>query len=255
MTSETDARLTEIGEHDATGVWPRVEVVDASERPRSFTLDECADLPIEQCQPVRDIPHYAGQRHTPGSYWSSTTNGHVAYESNLERCWLTMLDFHRDVVDIASQPLRIVGPVGEEWIDHVPDFFVRLRTGAGCVVDVTHPVRADVVRIVDQAALTDRCVTRAGWDYWRLFEPDEQRWQNISWLSGYRRSLGIDASLADRVLTLAQRPVRIDELATFASHPAVVRPVAFHLMWHHRLQFDIDQPLRDTTLVVAAQED
>ena len=63
-------------------------------------------------RPVRGFSWYAGMRHYPGWWWSSTRGDLVGYESLLERDRLMLADFDRDVVAIASQPFGITGQVG-----------------------------------------------------------------------------------------------------------------------------------------------
>lgn len=46
--------------------------------------------------PWRTIRSHRGQRHFPGLYWSSTTGGHVVYESRLELARLLLADADRE---------------------------------------------------------------------------------------------------------------------------------------------------------------
>lgn len=54
--------------------------------------------------PWRDFRWRHGQSHYSGLYWSSTTGGHVAYESRLELARLLLADFDPQVGWILSQP-------------------------------------------------------------------------------------------------------------------------------------------------------
>jgi hypothetical protein len=70
-------------------------------------------------------------------WWSSTTSGHVGFESWLERDHVMLMDFDPSVTGIASQPFWL------HWQDgggrprrHAPDFFARRADGRGVVVDV-----------------------------------------------------------------------------------------------------------------------
>jgi hypothetical protein len=49
-----------------------------------------------------------------GSWWSSTTCSHVGFESLLERDFLMLADYDRDVVGIASQPFAVLWPKGTD---------------------------------------------------------------------------------------------------------------------------------------------
>lgn len=48
-------------------------------------LINSAEVRFELGKPVRSFSHRKRQRHFPGLWWSSTTGGHVGYESWLER--------------------------------------------------------------------------------------------------------------------------------------------------------------------------
>jgi hypothetical protein len=102
----------EVGYLDADGAEHRVEL--ASAWPVLF----------EDCRPARPFPHYKGQKHFPGLWWSATMAGHVGYESWLERDHLMWLDWDLLVVGIAAQPfwLSWTGAAGKD-VAHAPEFF------------------------------------------------------------------------------------------------------------------------------------
>ena len=69
-----------------------------------------ADLPLDllrRCEPVRSPGVYRRQRHMPGRWFSTTAGGFLEYESLLERDWMLLLDFDREVEWICEQPLRL----------------------------------------------------------------------------------------------------------------------------------------------------
>jgi hypothetical protein len=99
-------------------------------------LTACAGERFEEAAPVRSFRWAKGAAHFPGLWWSSTTSGHVGFESWLERD-LVLMDFDPAVTGIASQPFWL------HWQDgdgrprrHAPDFFARRAGGGGVVVDV-----------------------------------------------------------------------------------------------------------------------
>lgn len=218
-------------------------------------LEQANSLPLDELGQWRKIPSHANQTHAPGRYWSATTGTLLNYESHLELMWLTVLDFEPSIVQIVPQPMYLYGPVGARFIQHTPDFFVRFDDGRRCLIDVTHPTRADKDRIVAQVAATKECCERIGWEYRQLLDYPKQRWQNLSWLAAYRRATGIQTHLCERIVPLARKPVRIDDLTSFIDHPYLARPALFHLCWNSRVVFDLDQPLRDHTLVIATFPD
>lgn len=228
---------------------PRFEYVTPNGSARVVHLEAARSVPFEMGAPARAIPSRPGQRHTPGWYSFTTTGVSIAYESDLERRWLTMLDFDPEVVAVLSQPFRILGPVIDGWLDHVPDFFARLSDGSGCVVDVKHPSRVNDQRVVRQRELTETVCNEAGFSYRFVSELSPQRWANVSWLSGYRRQSFVGVELVERVCQLAQRPIRLVDLCALCDEEGIMRAVVFHLCWRQQLVFDLDRPLRDDTLI------
>ncbi|WAH96285.1 hypothetical protein [Arthrobacter sp. MMS18-M83] len=59
-------------------------------------------LRLECSRPVRSFYSWPGKRNYEGSWWSSTMCSHVGFESLLERDFLMLADYDRDVVGIAS---------------------------------------------------------------------------------------------------------------------------------------------------------
>jgi hypothetical protein len=59
---------------------------------------------FELAAPARAWRSRRGQRHLPGRWWSATDDGHVGYESWLERDHVTLLIFEPTVLGSVSQP-------------------------------------------------------------------------------------------------------------------------------------------------------
>jgi hypothetical protein len=58
---------------------------------------------LRRCEPVRCPGVYQRQRHMPGRWFSTTTGGFLEYESLLERDWMLLMDFDREVrVDLRA---------------------------------------------------------------------------------------------------------------------------------------------------------
>ncbi|MFD7183872.1 TnsA-like heteromeric transposase endonuclease subunit [Streptomyces sp. NPDC056637] len=125
---------------DTTGAEVReidLDYVSPAGVPESGDLQDLWVVPFEVVQPTRRFPAFRGQGNWCGWYWSATCDGHVGFESWLERDHLMLLDFDPLVTGIASQPFRLSwqGPVGKR-LRHTPDFFARLADGTGVVIDV-----------------------------------------------------------------------------------------------------------------------
>lgn len=231
-----------------------VTFIDAAGRTQVCSIEEAGAVPFETTKPVRRIPSYRHQKHMPGHYFSATTGSHIAYESHLERQWLTMFDFEADVTALAGQPMALEGGVSGSFINHVPDLFVRFWDGRGLVVDVKNPVHVDDDKVIQLGALTRECCRQAGLDYRLVGAVDPQRWANVKWLAGYQRTPALGMDQVSDILDRAQEPTPLRDLVATFDHPALGRVVVFHLMWKRQLRFDLDRPLRDATLLSAAPE-
>lgn len=205
---------------------------------------------FEQCRPAREIPSYAGQRHTPGRYWCATADDLLGYESHLEALWLRLLDFDPAITAIATQPFEISGRDTDGTWNHVPDIYTRRADGHVEVIDVKNPLQLGKPSVVRQAERTRIMCEALGWGYRMVGEPPTQISANIGWLAGYRRPLGPAAArLVPSILAAAALPITIGALAQTQDIPELARPVIFHLLWHHRLVCDLERPLRERTLL------
>lgn len=74
-------------------------------------------------QPVRRLRN-SGSAIT-GYFASQKLNRLVQYESSLERDYIFLLEYDKDVFEFTEQPLTIKYLIGEEKHQYTPDFFVR----------------------------------------------------------------------------------------------------------------------------------
>jgi len=218
---------------------------------RCVSLAEAQGLPFECFRPVRRFAARKGQRHLSGLWWSSTTGGHVGFESWLERDHLMLLDFDPLVAGISSQPfwLRWAGEDGKA-VSHAPDYFARRRDGSGVVVDCRPTERrgpADVAKF----DATARACALAGWEYRLAGAADPVVAANVRWLAGYRhpRHYRGEPAAGLRRVFAAGAPLMAG--AEAAGDPVAVLPVLFHLLWRHELTADLLVPLGPLTLVSA----
>lgn len=205
---------------------------------------------FERCRPAREIPSYAGQRHTPGRYWCATADDLLGYESYLEARWLRLVDFDPAIAAIATQPFEVSGKDADGVWRHVPDIYTRRADGHVEVVDVKNPLQLNKPRVVRQAERTRAVCEALGWGYRMVGEPPTQLSANVGWLAGFRRPLGPAATrLVPSILAAATRSSTIGALAQTQDVPELARPAIYHLLWHHRLACDLKRPLRERTLI------
>ncbi|MER7455635.1 TnsA-like heteromeric transposase endonuclease subunit [Micromonospora sp. NPDC126480] len=233
---------------------PTITYRDQGGVERTISIAEAANVPFETCQPIRRIPRYENSRHTPGRYWSATTRTLIGYESYLESKWMTLLDFDSEVAAFTGQPFRIEGrDPGDVW-SHTPDIFSRKVDGSVQLIDVKNPHRLDDSDVLLQARRTTALCQGLGWEYQLVGDMEPQRWENIYWLSAFRRPLQASAELIPALLARASKPISIRSLLGQMPVPDVARPVMFHLCWRQSLVFDLDEPLRQTTLVHTSED-
>jgi len=197
--------------------------------------------------PWRTIRSRRGQRHFPGLHWSSTTGGHVVYESRLELARLLLADADREIVGIAAQPFL----VSDERRRHVPDFLFARGDGSVLIVNVKPADRLEDPRVAGALAWAEEVFASRGWQHEIWSAEDPHVLSNTRFLAGYRRAAHLDpavvataAELAVAGLTIAQAE---DVLVTAGiSEP---RPVLLHLVWSGALHADLTRPLSCDTLL------
>src|SRR5205823_12727407 len=97
---------------------------------------------LRGCEPVRRPGVYRQQRHMPGRWFSTTTGGFLECESLLERDWMLLLDFDREVEWICEQPLHLHYLKDGVPARHVPDLLVW-RCGTPELSDVKSAERVE----------------------------------------------------------------------------------------------------------------
>jgi hypothetical protein len=243
-----DAADAATAELDAAEVsWVTAEGV-----PQRLPLDEVAALPFEDGLPVRRFTARKGQRHLSGRWWCATTNGHVGFESWLERDHVMLLDFDPAVVGIAAQPFWLSWCDGSgSTVRHAPDYFARRGDGSAVVVDC-RPVerRGDGDRAKFEA--TRRVCARLGWEYRLVGGVEPILAGNIRWLAGYRHPRYEHRHVAGLLVEVFATPLGLMDGAAGVGDPIAVLPVLFHLLWRHLLAANLARPLSEMSVVAVA---
>ena len=242
-----------VGPVPVPGVVTVVHVAGHGDRRIVSSLGEAVDQRYEDAAPVRSIPAYRGQRSLPGWWWSSTTGGHVVFESWVERHHIMEFDRTPGVTGISGQPFALVWAEGTKRRSHVPDLFVRYGDGRAAVVDCRPVDRADE-EFYRVAGITAGVCERIGWEYLLTGEPEPVRAANLRWLAGYRRPYVRVGGIAEGLLAaaVAAGPRPLIDLAESVGDPVAVLPTLFHLLWASALIGDLARPLRDDTVVSGA---
>lgn len=178
-------------------------------------------------RPVRDVRSRAGQRNYSGLFWSATAQGHLRYESLLERDRLLLADFDRTVGWLACQPFWLRGPDGSAFRRHVPDLLLEHRDGSWTVVDVKAAwflEKPDVVAVLEW---TGRVCRSRGWRYEVWTGGNRTELGNVRFLSLARRSAFVDRTACVAVSAVARDGMTIGAIVRLALGDEVSRQAAF----------------------------
>lgn len=195
--------------------------------------------------PWRTIRSHRGQRHFPGLYWSSTTGGHVVYESRLELARLLLADADGEIVGIAAQPFL----VRDKERRHVPDFLLARADGSVLMVNVKPARRLDDPHVAAALAWAGKIFAARGWQHEIWSGADQYLLANLRFLAGYRRSAHLDPAAITAVASfdLADLTIAEAEAALAAAGVRQPRPVLLHLVWAGALRVDLTCPLTCNT--------
>jgi TnsA endonuclease N terminal len=209
---------------------------------------------LRRCEPVRQAGVYQCQRHMPGLWFSTTVGRLLEYESLLERDWMLLLDFDREVESICEQPLRLRYRKEGEPASHVPDLLVW-RDGTPELCDVKSEERVARPEFQAQVRATGLACAEAGFAYRVLSEPDPQLLMNVRWLAGFReRPPDPDGERARMLSAMAAGSCTVGELLAGARELALARPVLMNLLWSGEALIELAEPIREHSRVWARTE-
>jgi hypothetical protein len=196
-----------------------------------------------------------GQAHYSGWYWSSTTGGHVVYESRLELARLLLADFDPNVVAIAAQPFCVAASAGDRVRRHVPDFLLVGADGLVRVVNVKPAEQLAVAKVAEALEWAGKLFAGKGWQHEIWSGAGAVELANVRFLAGYRRADRVDTQAVSAVEELVTAPVSIgsvEESLSLRFPVDVRRPALLHLLWRGVLRAELDQPLSASTVLERA---
>lgn len=230
----------------------QLRLVDDSER--EIPLEAVRACDVTAATPWRTFRSHRSQRHYSGWYWSSTTGGHVIYESRLELARLLLADADRDVVAIAAQPFLLIEGTETKARRHVPDFFFQRLDGSCAVVNVKPADKVDDPKVAATLEWAGEAITAKGWaaEVWTGCDP--LLLNNVRFLAGYRRSWLFDPAQLHAAEAAILEGDTIDHLEARLRDSGVVepRPLILHLLWAGRLCAELTAPLDTNTAIAAA---
>lgn len=233
-----------------------VATVQVRQRDGSVGVEEVSSLTLgllDAAIPWRRFRSYRGQRHYSGSYWSTTMESLVGYESRLELANLLCEDFDPSTTWILSQPFLLAGADGSRKRRHVPDYLVERIGGRACVIDVKPAALLADPKIAAALTWSARMVESIGWEYVVRSEPEPVRLGNIKFLAGYRRAFQFIPVEVEAVRLAVREPMTIGQACRIGAgqiaEPEYARGIVLHLLWAGKLTTDLSVPLSSTTIV------
>jgi hypothetical protein len=207
--------------------------------------------------PFRRFSSYAGMRHYPGWWWSSTNRDLVGYESLLERDCVVEADFDPEVTRIVSQPFRLSSTRGLAGRHRVPDYLLLDCEGRCTVVDVKPARMLGDPKVAQSLSWTGQALADLGRKYRIWASTGPVRARNLRLVSHVGRHAAADDDTVSACLEAAKQPTTvgalIDVVAGGSGQPAsVVRSQVYRLLWIGRLQADLLRPLTGIAEVTGA---
>jgi hypothetical protein len=196
------------------------------------------------CHPMRDFSRRHGQGNKPVAYFSRTVGDLVACESQHERRFAILADWHEAVAHIAAQPFTIEFPPDHELDSHTPDFAVIGTSGAVVVVNVKWPSDAMNPDVVRRHEIVERLLATSGMQHvvWSGAPPVIT--ENLANFAAARVPDTMMRDAAPKLLAAYRPGIRVRTLleAVADVHHIPVSTglvVLRRLLWDHQLEVDM----------------
>ena len=204
------------------------------------------------CHPMRDFSRRHGQSNKPVAFFSRTVGDLVACESQHERRFAILADWHEDVVHIAAQPFTIDFPPGSDMDSHTPDFALVSAGGAVVIVDVKWPSDAVDPDVVRRLEVVRRLLGEAGMQHAVWAGTDRTITDNVANFAAARVPESMMRDLAPKLIAAHRSGIRVGELVQIAADthriPASTLLVLVRrLLWDHQFAIDMSVPLTAET--------
>jgi hypothetical protein len=206
--------------------------------------------------PVRNIPRYGAGRKNLGKFASVKTGRVAWYESLLEKDFMYLLDYDRDVSYWHEQPLRIRFSHGAKVHRYTPDLEVH-RAAQKQLIEVKpkHEVDSGEWDVLFRAASS--VCEQEGYEF--LVVTDEiirlqPRLENVKLLWKYARTPVLPQHqiiCSELFQSRKDQPVTLDDLIQIFTSKQIPTQTLYSLLFWGALEFDLMQPLdRDSRITM-----
>ena len=153
---------------------------------------------------------------------------------------------------MACSPLELAWLDPEDTVvTHAPHLMVRLQDGTGMLIDCSGSAGIPQ-RLVANAPRLAEAAQAAGWGYRIARPPEPVVAANVRWLSGYRHPRNGGSGRMEEVAACFDRPRPLIEGVRQLGDPIAVWPAVFHALWAGLLRVEMDRPLHERVVAVAA---
>ncbi|ROQ37060.1 hypothetical protein EDF46_2506 [Frondihabitans sp. PhB188] len=235
-----------------------VVVINTGLRRRNVPLDSLTERDLIDCYPVRRFQRNYAQGHKPGTVWLHTNRDLVAFESQLERSFAVLADFHPEIVHIASQPMTMRFRWREEDTTHTPDYLILSSCGCLLFVDVKTPEEAAKPEWVDKHAAVAHQLAGAGMGHLVWTGMHQRIVQNLGMMASARPSDDDYNTRGRQVWSLIKSNLggTLDDIAATAATNGVAaseaRVLIRRMIWTGRVGTDLGSRFDGRSLLKAS---
>jgi hypothetical protein len=206
--------------------------------------------------PVRNIPRYGAGRKNLGKFASVKTGRVAWYESLLEKDFMYLLDYDRDVSNWHEQPLRIRFSHGGKVNRYTPDLEVH-RAAQKQLIEVKPKDKVDSGEWDVLFRAASSICEQEGYEFLVVTEEVirmQPRLENIKLLWKYARTPVLPQhQIICRQVFQSQKnePVTLGDLIQIFTSKQVPMQTLYSLLFWGALEFDLMQPLdRDSRITM-----
>ena len=210
-------------------------------------LNQVSFEDLVHCHPMRDFARRNGQKNKPVAFYSRTVGDLVSCESQHERRFMVLADWHEGVVHIAAQPFTLQFPTGSTIKSHTPDFVLIGSSGAIVVVDVKWPSHALSETTIRRHKLVERTLAEAGMQHVVWTEAPAILDQNLANFAAARVPDRFMRELPAQLLGAYRPGMSVRGVLTAAAErhgvPASTGLVVLRrMLWDHQFTIDMTLP-------------
>lgn len=213
--------------------------------------------------PVRKIP--MGRRSLTGSHhWDARALG-VAFESSLERDFVTLMLLDDDIINIEEQPVKISYTRNGNATHYTPDFLITfsLRECALIEIKFEEELNNKIEELSSKFEAASNFATNKGWSFevWTERDIRTDRLINAKFLLPYRREKR-DEGIADRLLDFVHKSPRdvlfLSQVLDTCFDDEKDRGRGLRAMWwliaNGELQIDFDKKIHNNVVISLGSE-